>query len=300
VSGVHRWLKGPFIPPAPGSRTAGTSKPASPQPPPAAAAEPQAAQHASAVGSSWRGTAAQAPAAAAAATADSQQQQQQQQQPVLWPASSYAWGPSVVSRLGSSSFGYGHFLGTYIPSTLSTQQQQQQLLLGGSSSSSASVHTLGRPAASGPLAAAAGGPLLSTPVLPAYPLPCGSSSTSVQPSDTQQLSERVQGVQQHYTQLLQPLKVKRGKQLVGGHHPHELQLVLSCTYPGLQQQQQQQEPLLVLLLVCEQSTAEEVTSGRGRRSGSLYWGVSVWHEMTGPACSCPCWAKRVPQCSSTP
>jgi hypothetical protein len=215
---------------------------------------------------------------------EQQQQQQQQQQRVVWPASCYAYGPSIFSRVDSSSFGYGHFAGTFIPATCSSsatqqqQQQQQQDTAGGSVSVHAWAQVSAAAAAAGGFA---GGPLLSTPVLPTYPMPLGSNAADSSSSSTfqEQQQQVLCKLQQQHS--LQSVVALNGGLSWGPNGEGPKLLIKSKIHWLAQQQQQQQqqqqeegmsaaaaaaaggggEVLPTGLLVSQHTTAEEVEAG---------------------------------------
>lgn len=294
AAGVHRWLKGPYLPPPPPVQLQlDTWAPAG-----------AAAGAAAAAGSSRAPTPLTPPAASTGGVltpdrlewATPGSQSQQQQQPVLWPATSYAWGPSIVSRVGSSSFGYGHFMGAYIPSTM----QQQGSLAASTSAVGPSVHALGQSAAA---AVGGGNPLLASPVLPSYPMPNGTAllpagqldGDGSQQHQQQQAKQAKQQQLQQLAKLLQQHQVKSCKNLVGKRPG--LQLVLNFSLrvsPSSVSEQLQQRcvgPDGIWLLACQHTPAEEVDAGGQHTHTEREEGMqSPDHYAFQSAClmDCPC------------
>ena len=133
-----------------------------------------------------------------------------------------------------------------------------------------------------------GGPLLSAPVLPTYPMPVRSSaadsssrSQQQQQQQQQQVLQQQEEAEQALCELQSQLSLQRVVPLSGasswGPNPPATRLLIKCAthLPAQQQQQQQQQQQeeistaaasggIVLptgLLVSQQTTAEEVEAG---------------------------------------
>jgi hypothetical protein len=184
----------------------------------------------------WRGQQQQRPVTP-------QWQQQQQQQGWICPADA-----SRVVTSGSSSISYGHFAGSYIPSSLAAVQTAATAAAvaeaGSSSSSSFSSQVL-----LPNMSAIPGTPLNALPVLPQHPsaaAPSSNAAAATAAVDEPSSSSLQQQVASGELALF--------RDLAAGYEG--LQLLLQCS---LQQQQQQQQ--VCRLLVAQGTPAEQVVAG---------------------------------------